>query len=71
MGLNVLRCQVDILGTHCNKLLKLKIKWGGGGGSRFSFSTWNHVGVGVGAERRLLLVKKIKMLLGVHITDCP
>ena len=31
VGLNVLGCR-DILGTNCNKLLKLKINGGGGGG---------------------------------------
>ena len=30
--LNVLGCRVDILGTNCSKLLKLKINWRGGGG---------------------------------------
>ena len=30
-GLNVLRCWVDISGTNCNKLLKLKINVGWGG----------------------------------------
>ena len=37
MGLHVLGCRVDILGTNCNKLLKLKMSGeggrpGGGGG---------------------------------------
>ena len=32
MGLNVLGCRADILGTDCNTLLKLKINGGGGGG---------------------------------------
>ena len=31
MGLHVLGCRVGILGTNCNKLLKLKMSWGGGG----------------------------------------
>ena len=33
VGLNVLSCWADILGTNCNKLLKLTISegWGGGG----------------------------------------
>ena len=30
VGLHVLRCRVDILGTNCNKLLKLKMSGGGG-----------------------------------------
>ena len=48
-GLNVLGCRADILGTNCNKLLKLKIngvgggEGGGGGRSRISFTTCNHV----------------------------
>ena len=35
VGFHVLGCRADILGTNCNKLLKLKIcvcVWGGGGG---------------------------------------
>ena len=39
VGFHVLRCRADILGTNCNKLLKLEISvcgggggWGGGGG---------------------------------------
>ena len=32
VGLNVLRCRVGILGTNCNKLLKLKLNVVGGGG---------------------------------------
>ena len=73
MGLNVLGYQADILGTNCNKLLKLKINvcvcvaGGGGGegrgrGSRFNFSTCNHVR---GAARRLLSVKKEILSLGL------
>ena len=33
MGFHVLGCRVDILGTNCKKLLKLKMSggWGGGG----------------------------------------
>ena len=53
VGLHVLGCRVDILGTNCRKTLKSKDEWGGGG--RFSFSTCNHVR---GAARRLLLDKK-------------
>ena len=53
VGLNVLGYRVDILGTNCNKLLKLKVN--GGVEGRFSFSTCNHVR---GAARRRLLVKK-------------
>ena len=30
--LHVLGCRVDILGTNCTKLLKVKMSWGGGGG---------------------------------------
>ena len=60
MGLHVLGCRVDILGTNCNKLLKLKMGGRGGPpGSRFSFSTCNHVR---GAARRLLLDKKKDIL---------
>ena len=59
MGLHLLGCPVDILGTNCKKLLKLKMGWGqgwgGGGKSPFSFSTCNHVW---GAARHLLLDKK-------------
>ena len=32
MGLHVLGCRVDILGTNCTKLLKVKMSVGGGGG---------------------------------------
>ena len=32
VGLNVLGCRADILGTNWNKLLKLKINGGAGGG---------------------------------------
>ena len=32
VGFYVLGCRADILGTNCNKLLKLKIGGGGGGG---------------------------------------
>ena len=32
MGLHVLGCRVDILGTNCKKLLKVKMSVGGGGG---------------------------------------
>ena len=40
MGLHVLGCRVDILGTNYKKLLKVKVSGGGGGGeSRFGFST--------------------------------
>ena len=46
-GLNVLGCPADILGTNCNKLLKLKIneggvvgeRGGGGGGSLWTPSS--------------------------------
>ena len=69
MGLHVLGCWVDILGTNCTKLLKVNMGGGGGGGggreSRFGFSTCNHVR---GAARRLLLDKKYILLLGVHFT---
>ena len=66
MGLHVLGCRVDILGTNCKRLLKVKMSgvcvcvWGGGGG-RFGFSTCNHVR---GAARRLLLDKKYILSLG-------
>ena len=47
VGLHFLGCRVDILGTNCKKLLKVKMGGGGGGGggggSRLSFSTCNHV----------------------------
>ena len=68
MGLHVLGCRIDILGTNCKKLLKVKMSGGEGRGSRFSFSTCNYVR---GAARRLLLDKKIKkdiLSLGVHFT---
>ena len=32
LGLHVLGCRVDILGTNCKKLLKVKMSGGGGGG---------------------------------------
>ena len=32
MGLHVLGCRVDIFGTNCKKLLKVKMSGGGGGG---------------------------------------
>ena len=32
VGLHVLGCRVDILGTNCTKLLKVKMSGGGGGG---------------------------------------
>ena len=31
VGLHVLGCRVDILGTNCRKTLKSKDEWGGGG----------------------------------------
>ena len=65
MGLHVLGCRVDILGTNCTKLLKAKMSGGGGGGgggeSRFGFSTCNHVRR---AARRLLLDKRIHFVVG-------
>ena len=64
MGLHVLDCQVDIFGTNCNILLKLKMGGGGWRGSRFRFSTCNHVR---GNARRLLLDKD-SLSLGVHLT---
>ena len=64
VGLHVLGCRVDILGTNCKKLLKVKMS-GGVGGGRFGFSTCNHVR---GAARLLLLDKKYILLLGVHFT---
>ena len=70
MGLYVLGCRVDILGTNCKKLLKVKMSGGGGGGggggrrgSRCSFSTCYLVR---GAARRLFLDKKDILSLGVH-----
>ena len=65
VGLHVLGCRVDILGTNCKKLLKVKMSGGGGGKSRFGFSTCNHVR---GAARHLLLDKKYILSLGVHFT---
>ena len=71
LGLHVLGCRVDILGTNCKKLLRVKMSGGGGGGrggegkSRFGFSTCSHVR---GAARRLLLDKKYILSLGVHFT---
>ena len=32
VGLHVLGCRVDILGTNCRKTLKSKDEWGAGGG---------------------------------------
>ena len=70
MGLHVLGCGVDILGTNYYKLLKLKMSvcvlggWGVGV-SRFNFSMCNHVR---GAARRLLLDTKDILSLGVHFT---
>ena len=74
VGMHVLGCWVDILGTNCTKHLKLKISvcvGGGGGGregggGRFSFRTCNHVRE---AARRLLLDKKDILSLGVHFTE--
>ena len=65
-----LGCRVDILGTNCKKLLKLKMSvcGGGGGGGRgvaSALSTCIHV---QGAVRRLLLDKKDILSLGVHFT---
>ena len=68
VGFHVLWCRVDILGTNCKKVLKVKMSGGAGGEgreSRFSFSTCNHVR---GAARRLLLDKKDILSLGVHFT---
>ena len=54
VGLNVLGCRADILGTNCNKLLKLKINGGGGGGAVASASVeCPGVGGGGGGPRRL------------------
>ena len=63
VGLHVLGCRVDTLGTNYKKVLK--VMGGGGGGSRFGFSTCNPVR---GAARRLLLDKKYILSLGVHFT---
>ena len=40
VGLYVLGCRVDILGTNCRKLLKVKIsgRGGGGGGERVALA---------------------------------
>ena len=62
VGLNVLGCRADILGTNCNKLLKLKINRGWGW-DRFTFSTCNHV---QGVARRLLFIKHYS--LGIEET---
>ena len=47
MGLHVLWCRVDILGTNCKKLLKVKIVcvWGGGRGGGGEESLWFSVRV--------------------------
>ena len=37
VGLHVLGCPVDILGTNCKKLLKLKMSGGGGGGLQLQY----------------------------------
>ena len=37
MGLHVLGCRVDILGTNCKKLLKVKVR--GGGGERVALAS--------------------------------
>ena len=39
VGHHVFGCRADVLGTNCNKLLKLKINGGGREGSHFSFTT--------------------------------
>ena len=68
VGLHVLGCRVDILGTNCKKCLKVKMRGGGGGGgggSHFNFSTCNHIW---GTARHLLLDKKDILSLGVHFT---
>ena len=65
VGLHVLECRVDILGTNCNKLFKDECVRGVGVGGRFSFSTCYHVR---GAARRLLLDKKDILSLEVHFT---
>ena len=40
VGLHVLGCRVDILGTNCKKLLKLKVSGGvGGGGERVALAS--------------------------------
>ena len=57
MGLHVLGYRADILGTNCNKLLKLKIHRGGGGGVKGLLQLQYVLvgGRGGGAARRLLL----------------
>ena len=40
VGLHVLGCRVDILGTNCEKLLKLKMRGGGGGGGGGGWWWW-------------------------------
>ena len=39
VGLYVLGCRVDILGTNCTKLLKVKMSGGGGGGERVALAS--------------------------------
>ena len=56
--LNVRRCWVDILGTNCNKLLKLT---GGRGGGGLSFSMRNH------AQQGAVLVQKMLFCVFVVI----
>ena len=40
VGLYVLGCRVDILGTNCTKLLKVKMSGGGGGVGGVRESLW-------------------------------
>ena len=63
-GFHVLGCRVDILGTNCTKLLKVKMSGGGGGVALASV----RVSVSGGAARRLLLDKKYILSSGVHFT---
>ena len=64
MGLHVLGCRFDILGTNCKKLLKVKMSGGGEGGE----SLWLQYVHVRGAARRLPLDKKYILSLGVHFT---
>ena len=65
VGLHVLGCRVDILGTNCKKLLKLKMSGGGGGGEVPSAS----VRVIMSGRRQgaYCWIKDI-LSLGVHFT---
>ena len=66
-SVNVLGYRADILGTNCNKLLKLKFNgagwwWGGGGGGDSRFQL-HYVQLG-----RILLLPALLNVLGCWLT---